>query len=207
MAQASVTVRYEPDLAWWQPLVAALRCVPHLLWNGVLNVAALPVAVVIGLAVLVTGRVPARLAAFQVTVLRERVRAYALLFALRTSNPPLVTRISADDPGDDPGTHVSLAVPSTLPRWSLFTRPFIALPHVVALLPIGVAMDLCYPLWMAIAAVNGGWPPPFARFLVAVERWVAAVFLYVLLATDERPRFGLAAYGHDLAAGAPVATR
>ena len=199
-----MVVRYEPDVAWWRPLVQWFLCVPHLLWTVALSLAAVPATLAIGLAVLVTGRVPGRLAAFQATVLRERVRCYAFFFVLRTSAPPLATRVAATDPGDDPGTTVSLEVPATLPRWSLFVRPFVVLPHVVALLPIGIVMDVCYPLWMTIAAVNGGWPPAFARFLVAVERWVGAVVLYALLATDERPRFGLAAYGHDLDGGVPV---
>ena len=205
MARTAVDIRVEPEVAWWRPLVAALVSLPHVLWTGVLSLVAVPVVIAIGVTVLVTGRVPARLAAFQVLVLRERVRAYALFFALRTDRPPLATRIAALDPGDDPGTTVSVDIPATLPRWSLVTRPFVALPHVLALLPIGVVMDLCYPVWMVIAAVNRGWPPPFARLLIAIERWVGAVLLYVLLATDEAPRFGRAAYGHDLPEGA-VAT-
>ena len=183
MARATVVVRSEPEMAWWRPLVAGLLSLPHAAWNLVQTIAVVPVALAIGVSVLATGRVPGRLAAFQVTVLRERVRFYTLLFALRSSSPPLATTVSATDPGDDPGTTVSVDVPATLPRWSLVTRPFVALPHVLALLPIGVVMDLCYPLWMA----------------------VAAVFLYVLLATDEAPRFGLAAYGHDLPGGAVAA--
>ena len=205
MAATSVIIRAEPEVAWWRPLAAPLVSLPHVLWTGALNVAAIPVLLAIGLAVLVTGRVPARLAAFQVLVLRERIRLYSLFFALRTTQPPLATRVSAVDPGDDPGTTVTVEVPATLPRWSLVTRPFVVLPHVLVLLPIGFVMDVCYPLWMVVAAVNRGWPPPFARFLVAVERWVGAILLYLLLATDEAPRFGLAAHGHDLPEGA-VAT-
>ena len=205
MAETSVIIRVEPEVAWWRPLVALVVSVPHILWTGALNVASIPVMIAIGLSVLVTGRVPARLAAFQVLVLRERVRLYAMFFALRTTRPPLATRVTAIDPGDDPGTTVTVDVPTTLPRWSLVTRPFVVLPHVLFLLPIGVVMDVCYPVWMTIAAVNRGWPPSFARFLVAIERWVGAILLYVLLASDEAPRFGLAAYGHDLPGGA-VAT-
>ena len=207
MAHTSVVLRYEPEVAWWRPLVGWAVSLPGLAWTGVLTVATVPALLATAVAVLVTGRVPARLAAVQVLYLRQRVRVYSTFFALRTSVPPLATRLDATDPGDDPDTTETVAIPATLPRWSAFTRPLVALPHVLALLPIGVVMDVCYPVWMAIAAANRGWPPSFARFLVAVERWVGAVLLYLLLATDERPRFGLAAYGHDLAAGVPVAAR
>ena len=184
----------EPEVAWWRPLVHIALCVPHLIVTGVLSAASGAVAIAIGVALLVSGRVPRTLALFQVMTLRERVRCYSYFFVLRTSHPPFNFALADRDPGDDPMTSFSVVIPERMSRLSLFTRTLTLLPHALVLLPIGVIMDACYPVWMVLAAMNRGWPPSLARSLVAIERWVAAVFLYGLLVTDEAPAFGLRAY-------------
>ena len=191
-----VRVEVERELAWWQPFANALRSGPHGFVAGVLSVASIPVAVMIGAVVAVTGRVPRRLVAFQVLTVRERVRAYSLLFSLRTSHPPFSFALSLADPGDDPASHVALPSVPALGRGALVRHVARVVPHLVVLVPIGVVMDVCLPVWLTLAAVNRGWPEPFVRFLVAVERWVAHLALYALLATDVPPAFGLAANGY-----------
>lgn len=178
----------------WRPLVQWFLCIPHVLYTGLLAGASVIVAVVIGVVLLVTGRIPQRLAAFQVLTLRERVRCYSYFFVLRSSRPPYPTSISAVDPGDDPLVTVTVDTPTTAPRWSLVVRPLLAIPHLVLLLPIGLVMDACYPVWMVLASANGGWPEGMERTLIRVERWVAAVAMYLTYATNEVPRLGLAAY-------------
>jgi hypothetical protein len=189
-----VTMDVQRALARWQPLVRALACLPHLVWTGVLQVASIAVSFVIAAAVLATGRVPVRLGAFQVLCLRERVRCYSYFFLLRTSAPPLATQICTTDPGDDPLVTVSAHPPVTTTRASVFRRPWTLLGHLVVLLPLGLFLDLLYPIWMAILVLRGRWPDRLLRLLLEVERWVGAVVLYVTYASDERPAFGLAAY-------------
>lgn len=204
-----VEVRVEERMAWWRPLWQAVAAGPHLIVTGVLSALSIVVLVVIAGAVLITGRVPARLAAFQVMTLRERVRCYSYWFALRTGHPPFSVALRPDDPGDDPMVGVDATPVRTIRRRDVFRR-LLLLGHLVALVPIGVVMDACYPLWIALAAANGGWPPAFRRFLVAVEQWVVAVAGYALFITDTPPAFGLAAYGYRLdvspAAGASGTT-
>ena len=194
MLRMGVSVRAESAMPWWRPLVQWVLCVPHLLWAGVLSVASGVVTVGAGLVLLVTGRLPVGAVRFQALVLRERVRAYSCFFLLRSDIPPLATAATALDPGDDPLVRVEATGTPAPSRWSLLTRGLVVLPHVLVLVPVGVAMDLCYPLWAIGAAVNRGWPPGVERFLVQVEGWVGAIIAYVSFASDERPTFGLAAY-------------
>jgi hypothetical protein len=192
-----IDIRVDRRLPWWRPLVNAVAAAPHLLVTGVLSVASVVVAVVIGVAVAVSGRVPSALVRFQVMTLRERVRCYSYWFVLRESHPPFTLALRLDDPGDDPATSVSVSSPpERLGRAALALHWVRVLPHLAVLLPIAVVMDACYPVWILLAAANRGWPESFARFLVAVERWVAHLALYALLATDTPPKFGLVANGY-----------
>jgi hypothetical protein len=181
-------------------------CLPHLLYTGALTAASLAAAVCMGILVAVSGRVPARLAAFQALTIRERVRCYSYFFVLRSDCPAYPHTATLADPGGDRLVSVSVVAPPQASRWSLLVRPFVAVPHLVVLVPIGLVMDACYPVWMLIAAANRGWPEGFERFLIRVEKWVGAVLAYLLLVTNEAPRFGLAAYDDVAIGGAAPAT-
>jgi hypothetical protein len=195
----TITLTVDERVESWRPLVHWLLCLPHLLWNAVLTVASIVAYLVSVPVVLVTGRLPGWVGAVQVLVLRERARTFAYLFVLRRSKPPYATRVSTTDPGDDAMQIVSVDVPTTVARWAPIVRPFVVLPHVLVLLPIGACLDALYPLWMLLVAVNRGWPPGMARTLAAIERWVVEVILYVTMASDRRPTFGLAAQREPLA--------
>ena len=195
-----VSLRRVDELRWWQPLLVGLRCAVHGVLTAVTSAASVVVAVVAGVIVLVTGRVPGWVVAFQAMTVRERVRCFSLFFALRWDVPPVDLRLSAADPGTD--GRVTVSVPAggrrSSRREALLRLP-VLVPHLVVLLPIGLVMDACYPVWMLLVAAGRGWPPGMARLLGAVERWVAHLALYATFAVDERPAFGLAARGARLA--------
>jgi hypothetical protein len=192
-------VRTEDELAWWRPLAQAVLAAPHLLWVGALSAVSVGLAVVATACVLAAGRVPRALVAVQVLTLRERVRCYSYWFALRTGYPPMAWRPSIDDPGDDPSVRVSATPADRFRRRDVAGR-LVVLGHLVVLVPIGLVMDACYPMWILLAAANRGWPPSFRRLLVCVERWVVALAAYELYITNERPAFGLRAYDDDAVA-------
>lgn len=202
-------IRIDPQLEWWRPLVQWFLCLPHLLYVGVLTVLAFGAAVGVAASVLATGRVPRRLGAFQVMYLRERARCFSCFWVLRTSVPPYATGLTTTvDPGDDPMVTVSLDVPERLPRTAALTRPLAVLPHLLVLAPIGIVLDVCYPVWMLVAAVNRGWTPGTAAFLVRAEGWVVAAVGYAFLVTDRRPGFGVGrGTAWQVAATAPPATQ
>ena len=187
-------VAVEDELAWWHPLAQAVLAAPHLLWVGALSVASVGFAMVALLSVLLVRRVPRVILGLQVLTLRERVRCYSYWFALRTGFPPIAWQPRVDDPGDDPAVSVSAAPATHFRRRDVLGRVAV-LAHLVVLIPIGLVMDACYPMWILLAAANRGWPGPFRRFLVAVECWVVAFAAYELFVTNERPAFGLRAYG------------
>ena len=194
--------RGDGAVEWWRALLQWVGSVPHLLLTGVTSAASFVLAVLIGPVVVASGRVPARVVAFQAMAARERVRCFGYFFVLRTDRPPVNLSSSAADPGDDPV--VTVAVPAGARRSSrveALARPFVLVPHLLVLLPIGLVMDACYPLWMLLVAANRGWPPSMARLLLAVEQWVARLALYATFATDERPPFGLVANGYRVDAG------
>ena len=191
-----VVVRIERELPWWRPILNAIAGLPHVVVAGALTAASIVVALLIGVTVAVTGRVPAVLVRFQVMTLRERVRAYSYWFALRESHPPFDLSLRLDDPGDDPLTRVSLAHLPTLGRTALVGHWLRLLPHLLVLIPMGFVMDACYPIWILLASANRGWPEPFARLLLAIEQWVVHLAMYGLLASDVPPAFGLAANGY-----------
>lgn len=164
-----VDVRVVDRMDWTRPLLQSVAATPHLIVTGILSAASLVVAAVIAIAVLVTGRVPPRLAAFQVMTLRERVRCFSYWFALRCVRPPMNFAISADDPGDDPHVIVSASPARSASRADVLRRLQL-LRHLAVLVPIAVVMDVCYPVWIVLAAANGGWPPSLRRFLAAIEQ-------------------------------------
>src|SRR5687767_8619547 len=156
-----VSIRTDDTFEWWRPPLQALASAPHLVMTAALTTASVAVAVLIAIVVLVTGRVPAPLARFQAMTLRHRVRAYSYFFVLRTGWPPFLA--------DDPKAHVEITPVERMARRDVVRRA-VLLPHVLALVPIAVVMDVCYPVWIALCSIRGGWPPAFRSLLLAVER-------------------------------------
>src|SRR5437899_12426742 len=172
MTGASVAIEADEQLPPWRPLVQWLLAVPHLLYTTALIAASVVVWLGIAGCVLATGQVPARLAEFQVFALRERVRTYSYFFALRSSYPPFATEIIAFDPGDDPPTHVAADGPIVVDRWSPCVRLFKMLPHLLALVPLGIVLDVLYPVWMVAAALTRCWPEGAAIVLIRIVGWL-----------------------------------
>src|SRR5207302_3663737 len=89
--------------------------------------------------------------------------------------------------------HVDAIGPINVPRWTPMARPFAILPSLIVLVPIGLVLDVLYPVLMLAVGFNEGWPPAVAQFLVRVEEWTGEVLLYLFMATDHAPRLGFSA--------------
>ena len=185
MVDISLTV--DEEIEWWRPLVQWFLCIPHLVANAVLTALSAVAWVPMAVAVALSGRVPHRLARFQVLVLRERARTFGYLFVLRRTSPPFA--------GPDPSLRFDVDAAGRAERVAPIVRPLRVLPQVAVLLPIGLCLDALYPLWMVVVAVNRGWPTGMARTLAAIERWVVEIILYVTFVTDEAPQFGFVREG------------
>jgi Domain of unknown function (DUF4389) len=113
-----------------------------------------------------------------------RVGAYLLL--LRDEYP------STDD---EQAVHIELYypdVPVELNRWLPLVKWFLAIPHVIILLFLGIAVFVVTVLaWFAIL-FTGAYPRGWFNFVVGVARWATRVEAYALLLTTDRyPPFSL----------------
>lgn len=168
-------------------VLQVVRLVPMLFMAGVLTGAATVVAVAIGATVVATGRVPQRLAAFQVRAIRQRVRTFSGFFLLRTGTPPWPAEVTPTDPGDDPLITVTVDVPRSLPRWAPFSHAVRAGAHLLVLVPLAVLLDLLYPVWLVLVA-RRGWSVEARSRLVAAEQWTADVLAHAWLVSSTAPQ-------------------
>lgn len=118
------------------------------------------------------------------TAFSYRVASYAAL--LRDEYP------STDD---DQAIHVVLNYPNAeteLNRWLPLIKWFLAIPHYIALIFLGIAAFICVIIaWFAIL-FTGEYPQALFDFVVGVMRWGLRVAGYAfLLVTDEYPPFSL----------------
>ncbi|HEV2281250.1 MAG TPA: DUF4389 domain-containing protein [bacterium] len=120
-------------------------------------------------------------------LLRFSTRVAAYLALLRDEYP------SAED-----GQAVHLAVPfpdaQGLSRWLPLIKWFLAIPHYIVLVFLGVAAFCCVIIaWFAIL-FTGRYPRSLFEFVVGVFRWMLRVAAYAfLLTTDRYPPFGVSA--------------
>lgn len=213
VAHHPVDVRVEPALADRNRLTTAFRpilAIPHLLlvggpiagmmsvvWNeegdrhyewgagGVLGAVAVVAAIIAWFAIVFTRRHPEGLWSLAAFYLRWRVRATAYVALLRDEYPPF-------GEGEYPA-RLELAPPTEArDRLTVFFRPFLAIPHLVAIavLGIGWAFTTIFA-WFAIL-FTGRYPARLYDFGVGVLRWTTRVEAYLLLLRDEYPPFSFA---------------
>jgi hypothetical protein len=120
------------------------------------------------------------------TRLGTRILAYLAL--LRDEYP------STDE---EQAVHVAIPYPNAtreLNRWLPLVKWFLAIPHYVVLVFLGVAAVCCILVaWFAIL-FTGRYPRSLFNFVVGVFRWGLRVSAYAfLLTTDRYPRFNMGA--------------
>jgi|JI10StandDraft_1071094.scaffolds.fasta_scaffold502620_2 hypothetical protein len=185
-----IEIETEPVSGGRVVLHLLFRLLPMLVMAGVLTAAATIVAFAIGISVVATGHVPWRLASFQVRAIRQRVRTFSGFFLLRADTPPWPAELDLCDPGDDPRVTVTVDVPTTLVRWAPLSHTARAVAHLLLLVPLAVALDLLYPVWLVLVA-RRGWSTTAKERLVVTEQWTADVLAHAWLvsATPPRPRW------------------
>ena len=153
---------------------------PVLAFSLLLNVGA---ALAVWAAILVTGRIPTWLFAFQVHVGRWHTRAAAFLLLLTDDYPVFE--------GEHPVTF-ELDEPESLSRPKLVVWKFItAIPHFVVLgvLTIGL-VPVTIVAWITVV-VSGRHPPALHRYGSGVVVWFARLAVYLQSLTDDYPAFSL----------------
>lgn len=123
---------------------------------------------------------------WNVALLRFEARIGAYLLLLQHAYP------STDE---DQAVHLDVEYPDVqhaLKRWMPLVKWFLALPHYIALLFLGIAALIATVIaWFAIL-LTANYPRGLFDFVVGVERWGLRVIAYAfLLVTDRYPPFSL----------------
>ncbi len=162
-------------------LVRIILAIPQLVVLYVLSIAAEVVAVICWFAALVTGRLPAGLAEFQVGYLRWTTRVYAYLFLLTDVYPPFEFEES-----DYPVR--MRAEPGPLNRLAVLFRIILVIPALIVsvLLGYGVSFLVMFVTWL-IVLIAGQMPRPLHEALAAVVRYEVRVHGYFLMLTARYP--------------------
>ncbi|HWT26093.1 MAG TPA: DUF4389 domain-containing protein [Solirubrobacteraceae bacterium] len=200
-------------------LVKWLLLIPHGIALAVLWVAFLATSAAAFVAILVSGRYPRRIFAFNVGVLRWtwRVGFYSYS-ALGTDRYPPFTL--ADVP--DYPARLSVAYPQTLSRGLVLVKWWLlALPHYLVVAVFGGG---AYAGWNAagdgnawasgtgligllvfiagvVLLVRGRYPRGIFDLVLGMNRWAFRVAAYVALMTDTYPPFRLDLGGHEPPSG------
>ena len=88
-------------------------------------------------AILFTGNIPQGMFDFMAAVLRYQWRTYTYMGFMRESYPPFEFTATNIDPGNDPG-RLSVAHPERLSRLLIFVKWLLVIPHLFALMFVGI---------------------------------------------------------------------
>jgi hypothetical protein len=117
-----------------------------------------------------------------------RVTSYVLW--MRESYPPFSFTLTSEDDGIDPAS-LSVDYPPEVNRWMPLVKWFLAIPHYIVLLFLGLAAVFVVIISFFAVLFTGKWPESFRTFVVGVQRWSLRVGAYVLFLRDEYPPFSL----------------
>ena len=127
---------------------------------------------------------------FLVMILRYQWRVSSYVGFLREPYAPFEFTLATVDPGTDPA-RLSIERPEKLSRVLIFFKWFLAIPHYIVLIFVGIAAVFAWLAAFVVVLVTGRWPDGLRRFVVGVSRWINRVYAYVGLLTDEYPPFSL----------------
>ncbi|MBI2851493.1 MAG: DUF4389 domain-containing protein [Chloroflexi bacterium] len=116
-------------------------------------------------------------------------------FSMRVSAYLALMRDEYPSTDEEQAVHLDLAYPdvkTNLRRWMPLVKWFLAIPHYIVLVFLGIAAVVCIVIaWFAIL-FTGNYPKGLFNFVLGVLRWSLRVEAYALLMiTDRYPPFAL----------------
>ena len=186
-----VDLRAPNTVANWRPLVHWLLVIPHLLVVYGLRILRTALTIIAFFTVLFTKQIPDSI--FDMIVMTRRYSWRAATYALfmRENYPPFSFTTMAQDDGIDPAS-LSVDYPRELNRWLPLVKWFLAIPHYVVLIFLGLAAAIViFPISFFVVLFTGKYPEGLRSFVVGVQRWSLRVGAYVLFLRDEYPPFSL----------------
>jgi hypothetical protein len=202
-----VTVRVDPALDNRNRLTTLFRlilAIPHLILvggiatgvamrddgprfgaeGGLLGAVALFLAVVSWFTLLFAGQHIAGIRQFTLFYLRWRARAIAYFMLLQDAYPPF-----GDAPY--PATIDVVDPQGSRDRLTIAFRILLAIPHLIALIFVGLAWLIVTITAWFIILFSGTYPQALYDFAVGALQWRLRVEAYLLLLVDEYPPFSL----------------
>ena len=177
------------EVSRWRPLVNWLLAFPHWIVLYFLNLAANILAFLSLFVILFTGQNP--FVGFQTMVLRYQWRVTSFVFFMRDEYPPFEFDTVARDPATD-AARVDVEAPQELNRWLPLVKWFLAIPHLIVLAVLAIAVFFVWFIGFFAVLFTGKWPEGLRDFVVGFMRWATRVNAYGFrLLRDEYPPFTL----------------
>ncbi len=173
----------------WRPLVHWLLAIPHMLIIYGLSVVSEILGLISLFAILFTKKNP--FVDFQAMVLRYQWRTWSYVFWMRNEYPPFDFEVAAADNGNDPA-RVEIVPPEDLNRWLPLVKWLLAIPHLIVLTFLWIAVFFVSIVGFFAVLFTGKWPEGLRGFIIGVSRWTLRVQAYgFVLLTDRYPPFSL----------------
>jgi roadblock/LC7 domain-containing protein len=177
------------EVSRWRPLVNWLLAFPHWIVLYFLNIAANVLGFLSLFVILFTRRNP--FVGFQTMVLRYQWRVTSFVFFMREEYPPFEFDTVARDPATD-AARVDVEEPQELNRWLPLVKWFLAIPHLIVLVVLAIAVFFVWIIGFFAVLFTGKWPEGLRDFVVGFMRWGTRVNAYGFrLLRDEYPPFSL----------------
>ena len=184
-------LRAPNKVANWRPLVHWLLAVPHIIIVYALQVLRRVLQLIAFFAVLFTKQIPEPIFDMIVMTRRYAWRTASYTLWMRESYPPFSFTTTAEDDGVDPAM-VSIDYPTELNRWLPLVKWFLAIPHFIVLIFLGIAsVIVIFPISFFAVLFTGRYPEGLRSFVIGVQRWSLRVSSYALFLRDEYPPFSL----------------
>jgi hypothetical protein len=176
----------------WRPLVNWLLAIPHFAVLYALRILGQVVAVISWFMIVFTGNMPDTFANIQVMWMRYEQRTYTFALFMREEYPPFAFATTTADDGQDSRVRVDVQpVLTDRNRMTVGLRIFYVIPHVIALIGLGIYASILALINFFIVLFTGSWNPGMRDTVIKVQRWYVRVQAYFLLLTDEYPPFTL----------------
>ena len=196
MAMAGTTYPVQIDLdspleiTRWR-VFQGILAVPHIIVMYGLLIAYFLAQVAAWFVILFTGKMPEGIFNFMVMVQRYQWRVATYTTFMREPYPPFDFTTSPTDPGGDPAT-LSAQYPEKWSRLLLFVRFFMAIPHFIALIVMGIGAYIAIVIGFFAVLFTGKWPEGLRNYVLGVMRWGYRVSAFIGLLTDVYPPFSTA---------------
>jgi len=188
-APNTVTLRLAAadGVARWRPLVQPILAIPHLLVANVLSNLAGVLTLISWVAIVFTGRLPAGIAAMQVSILRYEARTYSYALSLRAAYPAFELELANTDSGTDA---LRIDVEPQLEgrnRWTVGLRIIWVLPALVFAAVVTLAASIAVLVAFVAVLITGRWPHRLHRFVTETGQLLLRVSAYWRLLVDDYP--------------------